>query len=142
MAVTFDRHPREIVAPGTEPRLLTTVERKAGLIDATGIDVLVVLPFTVEFSRITAEAFVRDVLVGGLHCVHAVVGANFTFGFKAAGTVETLPAMGEPFAMTAEGVALFEVPSGSVDASTQRPDGRAGEPCRLVVLDPRGALRW
>lgn len=109
VAVTFDRHPREILSPGTEPRLLTTVERKASLIEATGVDVLVVLPFTSEFSRVTAEDFVREVLVGGLHCVHAVMGANFTFGFKAAGTVDTLPAMGAPFAMSAEGVSLLEL---------------------------------
>ena len=55
VAVTFDRHPREILAPGEEPRLLTAVERKASLIDACGIDVLVVLEFTEGFSRITAE---------------------------------------------------------------------------------------
>ena len=66
VAVTFDRHPREVLAPGSEPRLLTTVERKASLIEATGIDTLVVLPFTAEFSRVTAEEFVRDVIVGGL----------------------------------------------------------------------------
>ncbi|HEY6566085.1 MAG TPA: bifunctional riboflavin kinase/FAD synthetase [Actinomycetota bacterium] len=113
VAVTFDRHPREILAPGTEPRLLTTVERKASLIEAAGIDVLVVLPFTSEFSRVTDEEFVADVLVRGLHCVHAVMGANFTFGFKATGTVETLPAMGAPFGMTAEGVPLMELEIGS-----------------------------
>ena len=113
VAVTFDRHPREILAPGTEPRLLTTVERKASLIEATGIDVLVVLPFTKRFSQVTAQDFVETVLVDGLRCAHAVMGANFTFGFKAAGTVATLPAMGQPFGMTAEGVALVELAEGS-----------------------------
>jgi riboflavin kinase/FMN adenylyltransferase len=88
VAVTFDRHPREILTPGREPRLLTTVERKAGLIEASGIDVLVVLAFTEGFSRVPAEDFVRDVLVGGLHATHAVMGVNFTFGHRAAGTVE------------------------------------------------------
>ena len=85
VAVTFDRHPRETLTPGEEPRLLTTVERKAALIEACGIDVLVVLEFTQAFSQVPAEDFVRDVLVGGLHAVHARVGANFTFGHRAAG---------------------------------------------------------
>ena len=67
VAVTFDRHPRETLTPGEEPRLLTTVERKAALIEACGIDVLVVLEFTKAFSQVPAEDFVRDVLVGGLH---------------------------------------------------------------------------
>jgi riboflavin kinase / FMN adenylyltransferase len=87
VAVTFDRHPREILTPGEEPRLLTTVERKASLIEACGIDLFVVLEFTREFSEVSAEDFVRDVLIGGLHAVHARVGANFTFGHRAAGTV-------------------------------------------------------
>ena len=86
VAVTFDRHPREILTPGEEPRLLTTVERKASLIDACGVDTLVILEFTKEFSQNSAEDFVRDVLIGGLHAVHARVGANFTFGHRAAGT--------------------------------------------------------
>ena len=52
VSVTFDRHPREILTPGEEPRLLTTVERKAELIAACGTDVLVVLEFTEEFSKV------------------------------------------------------------------------------------------
>ena len=112
MAITFDRHPREILTPGSEPRLLTTVERKASLIAALGIDMLVVLEFTDVFSRVTAEDFVADVLVGGAHAVHAVMGANFTFGYKAAGTIAVLPEMGAPHGMTAEGVDLVDLEAG------------------------------
>src|SRR5437870_6716932 len=101
VAITFDRHPREVLTPGSEPRLLTTVERKAALIEAEGIHTLVVLTFDRDFSLIPAEDFVGDVLVKGVHAVHAVMGANFTFGFKAAGTIDTLPAMGERYGLTA-----------------------------------------
>jgi riboflavin kinase / FMN adenylyltransferase len=107
VAVTFDRHPREILTPGEEPRLLTTVERKASLIEGCGIDVMVVLEFTKRFSEILAEDFVRNVLIEGLHAVHARVGANFTFGHRAAGTVATLREVGEPLGMTADEVGLF-----------------------------------
>jgi riboflavin kinase / FMN adenylyltransferase len=127
VAVTFDRHPREILTPGQEPRLLTTVDRKAGLIEATGIDVLVVLEFTEPFSRVPAEDFVRDVLVGGLHAIHAVMGANFTFGHRAAGTVERLPELGAPYGMTAEGVALLEVGGRRVSSSSVRDALSAGD---------------
>lgn len=120
VAITFDRHPREILTPGNEPRLLTTVERKASLIEASGIDVLAVLAFTSEFSRIPAEDFVRDVLVGGVHASHAVMGENFTFGHKAAGTVGTLPAMGAPYGLTAEGVALVQTGGRTVSSSSIR----------------------
>ncbi len=120
VAITFDRHPREVLTPGSEPRLLTTVERKAELIGACGLDVLLVLPFTPAFSRVPAEDFVRDVLVDGVHAVHAVMGANFTFGFKAAGTIETLPAMGEPYGLSAEGVPLFDLGGRTVSSSSVR----------------------
>ena len=120
VAITFDRHPREVLSPGREPRLLTTVERKATLIEDAGIDVLVVLAFTPEFSRMSAEAFVRDVLVDGVHAVHATMGVNFTFGYKAMGTVETLPAMGAPYGMTSEGVPLLELSGRTVSSSSIR----------------------
>ena len=120
VAITFDRHPREVLSPGTEPRLLTTVERKASLIDGTGIDTLLVLEFTPEFSRVSAETFVREVLVEGVHAGHAVVGANFTFGHKAAGTVENLPAIGAPLGLTAESVALVELNGRTVSSSSIR----------------------
>jgi riboflavin kinase/FMN adenylyltransferase len=120
VAVTFDRHPREILTPGGEPRLLTTVERKAALIDGCGIDALVVLAFTRELSEVTADDFVRDVLVSGLHAVHARVGANFTFGHRAAGTVETLAAVGASLGMTADEVELFTVEGRVVSSSSIR----------------------
>jgi riboflavin kinase/FMN adenylyltransferase len=120
VAVTFDRHPREVLTPGSEPRLLTSVERKAALIADLGVDVLVVLPFDRDFSLITAEAFVRDVLVAGLHAVHATMGTNFTFGFKALGTTENLPAMGAPYGLTAERVDLLEVGDRVVSSTSIR----------------------
>ena len=52
--------------------------------------------FDRDFSLVPADGFVRDVLVNGVHAVHAAMGANFTFGFKALGTMETLPALAGP----------------------------------------------
>jgi riboflavin kinase/FMN adenylyltransferase len=127
VAVTFDRHPRETLTPGGEPRLLTTVERKASLIDACGIDVLVVLAFTKEFSLVPAEDFVGDVLVDGLHAVHALVGANFTFGHRAAGTVATLREVGGPLGMNADEVGLFAIDGRVVSSSSVRQALAAGD---------------
>ncbi len=120
VAVTFDRHPREILTPGREPRLLTTTERKADLIGGTGIQVLVVLEFTEGFSRIPAEGFVHDVLVRGLHAGHVVVGSDFTFGHKAAGTLATLVDLGETDGFTAEGTGLVQVDGRTVSSSSVR----------------------
>ena len=135
VAITFDRHPREILTPGEEPRLLTTVERKAELIATRGIDVLVVLAFTQRFSEVSAEDFVRDVLVGGLHAVHARVGADFRFGHRAAGTVETLREVGGPLGMTADEVGLFAIDGRVVSSSSIRAALGAGD-----LTWPRTAL--
>jgi riboflavin kinase/FMN adenylyltransferase len=127
VAVTFDRHPREILTPGQEPRLLTTLERKAGLIEACGIDELVVLAFTETFSKVPAEDFVRDVLLDGLHATHAIVGANFTFGHRAAGTVDTLRAVGRGSGFTADRVELVTVDGRPVSSSSIREALGAGD---------------
>ena len=127
VAVTFDRHPREVLTPGNEPRLLTTVDRKASLIEAGGIDVLVVLAFTRAFSEVSAADFVGDILVGGLHAVHTVMGANFTFGHRAAGTMENLPQLGAPFGLTAEGVGLVDLGGRTVSSSSIREAVAAGD---------------
>jgi riboflavin kinase/FMN adenylyltransferase len=120
VAITFDRHPREVLTPGSEPRLLTTVERKASLIASAGVDVLVVLPFDRDFSLIPAEGFVADTLVAGVHARHAAMGANFTFGFKALGTMETLSELGAPFGLSAEAVPLVEVDGRTVSSTSIR----------------------
>ena len=120
VAVTFDRHPRETLTPNDVPRLLTTTERKAGLIAETGMDLLLVLEFTNELSRVPAGDFVRDVLAAGVHAVHVVVGANFTFGHRALGTIETLRELGPSFGFTSEAVDLFELDGRAVSSSSVR----------------------
>ncbi len=65
--MTFDPHPSEVVRPGSHPAILTEAHRKAELIEALGVDVLCVVPFTQRFSQLSAEEFVHDVLVEHLH---------------------------------------------------------------------------
>jgi len=127
IAVTFDRHPREILTPGSEPRLLTTVERKALLVEQTGIDALVVLEFTQEFSRWPAERFMAEILRDGLHAEHCVMGANFTFGHRALGTLDLLVAEGPRFGFTAERVALQEFGGRAASSSSIREALSAGD---------------
>jgi riboflavin kinase / FMN adenylyltransferase len=120
VAVTFDRHPREVLTPGREPRLLTTVERKAGLIERLGIDTLLVLPFTSEFSTWPAERFMGEILRDGLHAEHCVMGANFTFGHMAKGNVDLLIEAGSAYAFGADRVELREVDGRVVSSSSVR----------------------
>ena len=90
LLLTFDPHPAEVVRPGSHPAILTSRDRKAELVAELGVDAMCVLPFTEEFSRLSPETFTHSVLVEQLHAAQVVVGENFTYGHKAAGTVETL----------------------------------------------------
>jgi riboflavin kinase/FMN adenylyltransferase len=127
VAVTFDRHPREVITPGREPRLLTTVERKAALIEATGVDVLLVLEFTEAFSRWPAERFMAEVLRDGLRAEHCVMGASFTFGHRALGNVDLLIADGGRYGYTAERVELLALDGRTVSSSSIREALAAGD---------------
>jgi riboflavin kinase/FMN adenylyltransferase len=117
VVVTFDPHPAEVVRPGSHPAVLTEPARKAELIEALGVDVLCVLPFTPEFSRLPAEEFVHDVLVAHLHTSLVVVGENFRFGHKAAGDVALLRRLGRTFGFGVEGAPLV-ADDGTVFSST------------------------
>lgn len=117
VVVTFDPHPAEVVRPGSHPAVLTEPTRKAELIEALGVDVLCVVPFTPEFSRLPAEAFVHDILVEHLHAALVVVGDNFRFGHRAAGDVALLERLGRTFGFAVEGAPLV-ADDGTVFSST------------------------
>ncbi len=117
VVVTFDPHPSEVVRPGSHPAILTEPARKAELIEELGVDVLCVQPFTMDFSRLSAEAFVHDMLVEQLHAALIVVGENFRFGHKAAGDVALLQRLGRTFGFGVEGAPLV-ADDGTVFSST------------------------
>jgi riboflavin kinase/FMN adenylyltransferase len=104
VVVTFSRHPLAIIAPGSEPPLITTIQQRARVMGAVGIKALVVLEFDDAMRHMSPEEFVRTVLVDGLGCAHVVVGANFRFGHQQAGTIETLSDLGAKFGF---GVTIF-----------------------------------
>lgn len=90
---TFSNHPLSIVAPERCPPFLLTQEDKARLIEELGVDLLVSIPFTATFLKLSPHEFVT-LLVKHLSPVHIVVGPNYTFGYKSAGTPETLKEIG------------------------------------------------
>ena len=104
--MTFDPHPMEVVFPGSHPAQLTTLTRRAELVEELGIDVFLVMPFTSDFMKLTPERYVHELLVERLHVVEVVVGENFTFGKKAAGNVDMLRKAGERFGFAVEGMSL------------------------------------
>ncbi|RKE21443.1 bifunctional riboflavin kinase/FAD synthetase [Streptomyces sp. TLI_171] len=106
VVVTFDPHPSEVVRPGSHPALLAPQPRRAELVEQLGVDAVLVLPFTAEFSKESPEFFVQSVLVDALHAKAVVEGPNFRFGHRAAGDVELLAELGRAEDFTVEVVDL------------------------------------
>jgi riboflavin kinase/FMN adenylyltransferase len=104
--VTFDPHPAEVVRPGSHPARLTSLRRRADIVAELGVDAFLVMPFTTELSRKSPAEFAHEVLVDRLHAAVVLVGANFTFGHRAAGTVSVLTELGTRFGFAVEGIAL------------------------------------
>jgi len=104
--MTFDPHPMEVVYPGSHPAQLTTLARRAELVEEAGVDVFLVIPFTSDFMKLTPDRYIHELLVEHLHVVEVVVGENFTFGRKATGNVETLRRAGEQFGFAVTSVSL------------------------------------
>jgi riboflavin kinase/FMN adenylyltransferase len=107
VVITFDPHPAEVIRPGSHPTFLCTAARRAELLAQLGADVVCMVPFTLEFSQLGPEEFVRSVLVDRLHTAFVAVGENFRFGHRAAGDVALLAELGEKYDFTAEAVPLL-----------------------------------
>ncbi len=149
--VTFVPHPSEVVRPGSHPPVLTTLVRRAELVEQLGVDVFCALPFTAAFSRMPPAEFVHEVLVARLHAAGVVVGENFRYGHRAAGDVAQLSELGRAFGFTATGVPLLSdgdapisatfvrscVQAGDLDAA----DRALGRPHRVDGIVERGDAR-
>ena len=90
IALTFDPHPRTVFAPDSVPPMLTTLADRVELLKIHNADQVAVMKFNAQFASMSPEDFVANILVNQLHASTIIVGKNFTYGSKAAGTVETL----------------------------------------------------
>ncbi len=108
VVVTFDRHPASVVRPESAPRLLTDLDQKLELLEATGVDATVVVSFDEAQSREEPSSFVERVLVGCLRAKRIVVGEDFHFGRNRHGNVGLLRALGVPNDFEVEPLELVE----------------------------------
>jgi riboflavin kinase / FMN adenylyltransferase len=125
--VTFVPHPSEVVRPGSHPPVLTTIVRRAELVEQLGVDVFLALPFTLEFSQLAPDEFAHIALVERLHASGVVVGENFRFGHKAAGDVALLHRLGARFGFSADGVTLLKDGATTLSATYVRSCVQAGD---------------
>jgi riboflavin kinase/FMN adenylyltransferase len=134
-AVTFEPHPIKVLAPEHAPKLLAPLERKAKWIAATGIDLLVVLPFTRELARHSPLEFVRRVLVDPLHATSVHVGPNFRFGYRQSGDTEILEELGRQEGFDVEVLPMQKVRGDRVSSTRIRElltEGYVNRACRLL----------
>jgi len=104
MVMTFDPHPVKVIAPEKNVKLLTTPEEKARLIAKMGIDVLLFITFTKEFSQIAPDEFISEILVKKLNIREVIVGANYSFGKSKKGNIDLLRKRGKEFGFHATAV--------------------------------------
>jgi riboflavin kinase/FMN adenylyltransferase len=94
IAITFDPHPARVLRPESSQPLITPLSKKLELLAATGIDDVLILPFTSELSRMTARTFASEVLQQTLHVRELHEGETFRFGYQAEAGIESLEALG------------------------------------------------
>ncbi len=118
VALTFDPHPMQVLAPERAPTLLTTLADRVELLKIHNADQVAVLKFNEQFSAMKPADFVKDVLVGQLSASTIIVGKNFTYGHKAAGNVDTLIRDGQNLDFTVD-VQDLESGEGEVISSSR-----------------------
>lgn len=108
--LTFYPHPRMVLQPDTDIKLLNTIEEKTALLENAGIDHLIIHPFTKEFSRTTSLEFVRDILVNKIGTKKLVIGYDHHFGRNREGSFEHLKEYGPLYGFDVE-----EIPAQDID---------------------------
>ncbi len=120
--LTFDRHPAAVLAPERCPAAIASVAHNLRNFDELGVSLALVMPFTPELARTTADQFYREVILGSAKASAMVVGHDFAFGHDRVGTTEWLSAR-----MECQIVPPFEIDGQRVSSSAVRRAVRAGE---------------
>jgi riboflavin kinase/FMN adenylyltransferase len=134
VAVTFDPNPLAVLRPTDAPPELLTLDERLDRIAELGPEVCVVIPFTTEFSRVEAEAYVRDVLLSLLRAREIVVGFNHAFGRGARGTPELLRRLAEPAGVAVHVVPPLRIDGVAVSSTSIREALRDGDVRRAASL--------
>ena len=134
--ITFHPHPRIVLEKDSSSlTFLTTLEEKIALLGQTGIDHLIIVEFTREFSRIPACDFVKDILIGRIGAKHLIVGFNHHFGKRGEGDYETVRKCAGDYDFSVEQVEGLESEMGTISSSLVRESllsGKVGEAAALL----------
>lgn len=114
--ITFHPHPRKVLYPdtlGKDIKMINTQREKIAMLETTGLDRLVIMPFTKEFANTSSDEFIRKILVEKLRIKKSVVGFNHFFGFNKEGNYEQLTALGMEL-----GFGVEEIPEQDIQNET------------------------
>ena len=127
VVMTFDPHPLQVLGVRPEPAFITPHERKLELIETCGIDVAIVLPFDMEFARMTADDFVRKLLVEKIGIKGIVVGYDYRFGHGREGDIDFLKKIGKKYEFEVDTVSEIQLDKTVVSSTAIRQLIQGGE---------------
>ncbi len=135
VVLTFEPHPQKVLHPERRPfYLLTTLEEKLGLIEGLGIDAVVLIDFTPEFSKISAESFVRSILWDKLHLEKLIIGHDTAFGSRKSGNKDFLQSMGRSLGFEVEAIDAVQLDGIVVSSTSVRSALQEGDVRRAMKL--------
>ena len=120
IVLTFFPHPRMVVQKDTTIKMLNTIDEKNNLMETEGVDHLVVKKFTKEFSRLSAQDYVRDILVDTLHVKHIIIGYDHHFGRNRIANTNDLKAFGEIYGFKVTEISAQEIDEVTVSSTKIR----------------------
>jgi len=136
--MTFEPHPIKVIKPGNGPPLITLTDQKLELIWKAGVEVLICIPFTLEFAAVSAQDFVKDILVDKIGIREIVVGYDYTFGHNREGNIPLLQRMGDTLGFTVHIVGPVQIGDTLVSSTSIRKlvqEGHLQEAKRLLGRD-------
>ena len=127
IVLTFFPHPRMVLQKDTQLKMIDTLDEKKKLLEKLGVEFLIVQPFTLEFSRITAIEYTRDFLVNGLGISKLIIGYDHRFGRNREATVEDLKHFGLDYNFIVEEIPVQDIESIAVSSTKIRNAIMAGK---------------
>ncbi len=125
--LTFFPHPRMVLQKDSDIKLINTIEERKQILEKSGIDHLIIHPFTYQFSRLTALEFVRDILVNKLNAKKIIIGYDHRFGRNRTANIDTLKEYGKQFDFEVEEISEKDIEDVAVSSTKIRTALLAGE---------------
>lgn len=118
--LTFYPHPRMVLQQSSDLKLINTIDERKLILEETGLEHLIVHPFTLEFSRLTAREYVEDILVKGLNAKKIVIGYDHHFGRNRTADIEDLKAFGKEYDFEVDEISKQDIEDVAVSSTKIR----------------------